>query len=159
MKAIHRVAIAGTGIALLSGALVGCGGSSTSGTTSSASASSTAGAAAGATGAAGASGAAGGRGGLFSDSKVQQCLTAAGISIPTGGGAGGAGGAGGTPPSGAMPSGGGTPPSGFPSGGARPSGAPGGMDSAQQAKIQAALKACGISLPTGGAGAPASAAS
>jgi hypothetical protein len=79
--------------------------------------------------------------------KIQECLTAAGITLPTP-----SGGLRGTPPSGAPQ---GTPPSGAPRG-TPPSGAPGdggpgggfgGMFS--DPDVQAALKACGITAPTG----------
>jgi hypothetical protein len=75
--------------------------------------------------------------------KIQQCLKAAGLasSFPSGRPSGfPSGGANGTPPSG-VPSG---APSGFPSGG--PSGGPGG-GAFNNPQIQAALKACGITLP------------
>jgi hypothetical protein len=81
---------------------------------------------------------------------VQACLKAAGIAIPTLA----------ARPSGSFtrPSGSFTRPSGSftrPSGSfTRPSGAGGGgffgTDSAEGTQIQAALKACGITLPTGG---------
>ena len=73
--------------------------------------------------------------------KIQQCLQAAGLSLPTGSFA---------PPSGAFPSG--RFPSGsFPSGSFAP---PAGLGGAlSDPKVQEALKACGISLP-GGAPAP-----
>ena len=80
-------------------------------------------------------------GGLFGSAKVQTCLKAAGITVPSGR---------------AFPSGSRSRPSGtFPSGSrpsfSRPSGAGGfGGNSAEGQKIQAALKACGITLPTGG---------
>jgi len=73
--------------------------------------------------------------------KIQACLSAAGISMPTG--------SGGARPSGPM----GTPPSGSarPSGG-RPPGGMGGNDSLfSSPEAKAALKACGITMPTGGA--------
>jgi len=73
--------------------------------------------------------------------QIQACLKAAGISVPTPTGmpSGGPGGG----PSG-MPSGG--PPSGGPSGG--PQGGRGGGVDFSDKKVQAALKACGISVPT-----------
>jgi hypothetical protein len=79
--------------------------------------------------------------------EIQECLTAAGITLPTP-----SGGFRGTPPSGGPQ---GTPPSGAPRG-TPPSGAPGddgpgggfgGMFS--DPDVQAALKACGITVPTG----------
>jgi len=68
---------------------------------------------------------------------IQQCLEAAGLSsaLPSGGP-----GAGGTPPSG-MPT---DLPSGMPTD--MPSGGPGGA--LQNPEVQAALEACGISLPS-----------
>ena len=85
--------------------------------------------------------------------SIQQCLTAAGLTMPSFTRRPGA--------SGARPSGspGGTPPAGT-RGGVRPSGAPGGGPFADP-KIQAALTACGITLPTGRppAGAPSPSAS
>jgi hypothetical protein len=78
--------------------------------------------------------------------KIQQCLAAAGLTLPTGSF---------TPPSGAFPSGqfpGGSFPSGsFPSASFAP---PAGLGGAfNDPKAQQALAACGISLP-GGAPAP-----
>ena len=80
--------------------------------------------------------------GLFASAQVQQCLKAAGITIPT--------------PTGTRPN----RPSGSFTPGTRPTGsftrgAGGfgggffGTDPAQAQAIQAALKACGITLPTG----------
>jgi hypothetical protein len=72
--------------------------------------------------------------------KIQECLSAAGISLPT--------------PSGGFRTPGGTPPSGGPQG-TPPSGAPrdggGGFGGGRFAdpEVQAALKACGITVPTG----------
>jgi hypothetical protein len=70
--------------------------------------------------------------------KIQECLSAAGISLPT-------------------PSGGFQPPTGTPSGrpqGTPPSGAPGdgggpGGGMFADPQVQAALQACGITVPTG----------
>jgi hypothetical protein len=66
-------------------------------------------------------------------SKIQQCLTAAGIAVPT-------------PPAGSgfngTPRPGGTPPPN------RPSGAGNGGGLFQSAQVQQALKACGITLPS-----------
>lgn len=103
----------------------------------------------------------GGFAALFDDPQVKACLSAAGVAVPSFG----------ARPSGAVGSGRpsgfptGRRPSGFPSG-ARPSGAPsggfrggfgGGQNSEEFQKIQAALTACGISLPTfNRSGAPAS---
>jgi len=80
--------------------------------------------------------------------KIQQCLQAAGLSLPTGSFA---------PPSGAFPSGR-FPNGSFPGGSFTPPGGsfapPGGLGGAfNDPKIQEALRACGISLP-GGAPAP-----
>jgi hypothetical protein len=75
--------------------------------------------------------------------QIRSCLTAAGIPVPSGLPTG--------PPSG-RPTG---RPSGQPSGrlspGAtpRPGGPRGGLSALADPKIQAAIKACGISLPTG----------
>src|SRR6185369_8608457 len=72
--------------------------------------------------------------------KIQECLAAAGITLPT--------------PSGGFRTPDGTPPSGGPQG-TPPSGAPrdggGGFGGGRFAdpKVQAALKACGITVPTG----------
>ena len=72
--------------------------------------------------------------------KIQDCLTAAGITLPTPSGTF-------RPPTGTPPSGGpeGTPPSGAPRDGG------GGFGGGRFAdpKVQAALKACGITVPTG----------
>jgi hypothetical protein len=88
----------------------------------------------------------GGAGGLFANAQVQQCLKAAGITLPT--------------PTGSRPN----RPSGSFTPGERPSDRPTGSftrgaggfgggffgaDPAQAQAIQAALKACGITLPTG----------
>ncbi len=88
----------------------------------------------------GGAGAPGGAGVDFA--KVQQCLQAAGLTLPTGSFA---------LPSGsfALPSGG--LPSGFVPGGSFAP--PAGAGALNDPKVQAALKACGISLP-GGAPAP-----
>jgi hypothetical protein len=136
-------------------ALAGCGGSESPSTTTSTAA------------ATGAAGQAGGPGGNDTQmAAIQECLSAAGISLPTppsGGQPGQNGAPNGAPPSGAPngtpPSGApnGTPPSGAPNGtppsgmpGAAPGGPGGGMFS--DAKVVAALKACGITVPTGGPG-------
>ena len=122
---VARVAVAGP-ILLL--ALTACGGSSGG----------TATPAAAATGSPGANGQGGGFGGA-DFTAIQNCLSAAGISLPTPSG---------RPSGAARPSGtfNGTPPTD----GARPSGAAragGGLF--QSAEVQAALKACGIAVPTG----------
>jgi hypothetical protein len=87
-------------------------------------------------------GSGGPRPGGFADSaqfqKIRECLTAAGISLPS--------------PSGGFRSGTRAgPPSGSPSG-PRPSGSfpAGGNRMFDDPKVQAALKACGITIPTGG---------
>lgn len=120
-----RAAIAGPVLLL---ALAGCGGSS--GTATSATSAATPTAAPGA----------GGPGGV-DFAAIQACLTAAGISVPT--------------PSG-MPSGQPRPSGSFngtpPADGVPPSGGPGaggGADMFQSEEAQAALKACGITMPTG----------
>ena len=82
-------------------------------------------------------------GGGFSDAdreKIQACLQAAGISVPTPSGT-----FRGTPPSG-MPTPNGTPPTGRPTD--MPGGGTGGGMFADST-VQAALKACGITVPTG----------
>ena len=75
--------------------------------------------------------------------KIQQCLAAAGLSLPTGSFA---------PPSGAFPSGqfptGSFPARSFPTGSFAPPGGLGGAFS--DPKVKQALAACGISLPGGG---------
>jgi len=127
-------------------ALAGCGGSSDATVTP----------AAGATGAPAAGGQGGGGGFGGADmTAIQDCLKAAGITVPTPNGSA-------RPSGGARPSGNGTPPTD----GVRPSGAPGGGNGGggggmfQSAEAQAALKACGITMPTGrGARPSASAAS
>jgi hypothetical protein len=74
---------------------------------------------------------------------VQQCLKAAGITLPSAPtGAGGS-----FPPGASPPAGGSLPPGGFPSG-AIPSGGPGAFANPQ---TQQALKACGITLPSAAA--------
>jgi hypothetical protein len=79
---------------------------------------------------------------------MQACLTAAGIAVPT-------------PNGSARPSGGPRPSGTFngtpPTDGTRPSGAAGrgGLGGLfQSAEAQAALKACGITIPTGGGARP-----
>ena len=114
-------------------ALVGCGGSSGGSATP----------AAAATGSPGANGGGQGGGGFggVDMTAIQACLKAAGIDVPTPNGS--------ARPSGApRPSGtfNGTPPAD----GVRPSGgAGGGGGMFQSAEAQAALKACGITMPTG----------
>jgi hypothetical protein len=66
--------------------------------------------------------------------KIQECLAAAGITLPTPSLRG-------TPPSGGPDR---TPPSGVPGGGA-----PGGPGMFSDPDVQAALKACGMTVPTG----------
>jgi hypothetical protein len=74
--------------------------------------------------------------------QIRECLTAAGISLPTPSG---------TRPSGTRPSGppDGTPPSGGPRGGDGPGGGPGFGQLLDDPQAQAALDACGIAVPTG----------
>jgi hypothetical protein len=107
-------------------ALVGCGGSSDATPASQV------------TGTPAANGQRGGGFGGVDMTAIQACLTAAGISVPT--------------PSG-MPSGRPRPSGTFngtpPADGVRPSRAAGGGGMFQSADVQAALKACGITLPTG----------
>ncbi|MFI7585692.1 hypothetical protein ACIB24_01290 [Spongisporangium articulatum] len=132
-KARLSLGVAAPVVLMLS--LAACGGGSSGGA-------STAVPSASATGAPGAGGGFGGQ----DFQKIQACLSAAGITLPTQSG---------------MPSfSGGTRPSGMPSfspGGTPPSGAPngGGRGNSEFQKIlssdaaQAALKACGITMPTG----------
>lgn len=77
--------------------------------------------------------------------KIRQCLSAAGISLPTPSGTPGRG----TRPSGIPTGSPGARPSGGTGGyGGRPRGGPGrGMFASKE--VQAALKACGITVPTG----------
>ncbi len=129
MRSLRYTLLAGTTVVLASVGLTACGGSSS---TPAAAPAATTSAAPSAT-----AGAGGARAQLFADPKVQQCLQAAGITVPQG------------RPSGALrPSG--TPRlSGEPrpSGTARPGAGQGGAGSAEMQKIQAALKACGIQTP------------
>jgi hypothetical protein len=88
-----------------------------------------------------------GRRGAFADPKVTACLKGAGITLPNRvrpSGSRSAFPSGSARPSGPRPSG--SRASGFPRGG----GFGGFGNSAQAKKIQVALKACGITLPTGG---------
>lgn len=115
---------------VLAFSLVACGGGSSGGSATAASTPNPS-----------ASGGPGGAPGGFDMSKIQACLKAAGISVPTNSDfprPSGSFSPGGTPPSGARPSG---PPSG---------GGAGGLFNSPEA--QAALKACGITMPTGGPG-------
>jgi hypothetical protein len=142
--AIHPRRFAGAAALALvaAGVLAGCGGSDSSSTSTTTT-----------TAAAGLAGQQGDPNGNDTQmAAVQKCLSSAGISMPTPPGGGQPGQGGGQPtgaPSG-MPSGApnGTPPSGMPSGGA---GGPGGGPFSD-AKVVAALKACGIAVPTGGPG-------
>ena len=114
-------------------ALAGCGSSDNAATPSDS-----------ATGAPGAGGGQGGGGFGGADfTAIQACLKAAGISLPTP-----SGGFGGRPSGSARPS---DAANGTPR--ARPSGAAGGGGGGagmfQSAEVQAALKACGIAVPTG----------
>jgi hypothetical protein len=114
--------------------LAACGGSGDAAATPSGSA----------TGSPGANG--NGQGGGFGGADfaaMQTCLKAAGIAVPTGMPSGGA-----RPSGSARPSGNGTPPAD----GVRPSGGAGfggGGGMFQSKEAQAALKACGITVPTG----------
>jgi hypothetical protein len=138
MNRISHAVFVGSAVALSGLALVACGGSSGA-------AKSTGSASAAPSAASSASGGARGAGGdlrtLYNDPQVQACLKAAGITVPTFS----------ARPSGARPSGAptGERPTNFPSG-ARPSGSgfAGGQANGQFAKIEAALKACGIAVPT-----------
>ncbi len=134
-----RATCAAAGIALLSvGVLTGCSSGSTKAATASATAGSTASSSAGVSAAGPYRSGQAGRG-MFNDAKVQACLKAAGIAVPTFRRPSGA--PTGSPPSGARPTG------GFPTG-ARRSGA--GFGGTQSTQFRTALKACGITLPTGG---------
>jgi hypothetical protein len=86
------------------------------------------------------------RAGTSSRSALSACLKRHGLTLPAGraGGAPGNGGAaGGAPPAGGTPPAGGAPPSAAPG-----NGAPGGgFSGAGGAKLRAAFKACGASLP------------
>ena len=136
---VPRRAVAVASAALLTaGLLSGCAGGSASGS----SASGTAGAAPTATGQAGAPGGPGGAAAQQRFAQIRSCLQAAGIAVPT--------------PSGSRRSFTRTPgvtPS------PRPSGSPGLRGGGfgrmfADPKVQAALKACGITLPTPGARRP-----
>ena len=125
---------------VLAVSLAACGGSS-----------STTGAAAGATPNASATGApGGGRGGMGGAdfAKIQACLKAAGIAVPTATGSRAPRPSGSFTPNGTPPSNGVRPSGGAGQGGGR-GGFGGGMFNSPEA--QAALKACGITVPTGGA--------
>jgi hypothetical protein len=139
----RRIHPAATALLITSVLLAGCGGGS--GSASGAATSTAASTASSGRPSGGAGGAFGGPGGFDAATlqKITACLSAAGISvpsfsarpIPTGT-------AGGARPTG-LPSGG--PPSGAPTGGQ--GGGPGGLFGS--AAAQAALKACGITVPTG----------
>lgn len=119
-------------------ALAACGGSEDAATTAAASATAT-------------GGPGGGGGGGMDFTAMQACLTAAGIEVtlPTGMASGG------SRPSGTFN---GTPSAGDSTPGARPSGTAGGgggdgggmSEIFESDEAQAALKACGITVPTGG---------
>lgn len=122
---------------LVGGTLTACGsGGAASGTSTTAAPS--------ATGGAGQQGGPGGMDGAQL-ATIQKCLTAAGISMPTPSGAP-SGAPSGTP---GGQGGQGTPPNGTPPTGAAGSG-PGGGGMFSDAKVVAALKACGLTVPTGG---------
>jgi hypothetical protein len=157
MRSLLKPALLGGIIVATAAGVVACGGGSGSSTTTTSAAASSSAAVSSS-----ASGGRGARANPFADASVQACLKAAGIAVPTFAGR----------PSGSFtrPRGSFTRPSGSftrPSGSfTRPSGVGGGggffgTDSAEGAQIQAALKACGITLPTGGGrgtgGAPTSA--
>lgn len=131
---LRRVGIATSGVSLLA-LLAGCGASSTGSTT----------AAAGAQGTA-ATAAAGGPGGGNSTqfAAITKCLNAAGISMPTPparpSGAANGSGSNTTPPSAAAGSGNGSGPT--------------GTNPFSDTKVVAALKACGITVPSAPAGGP-----
>jgi hypothetical protein len=142
-------------VVLLAGSLTACGGSS--GASSASSTATTSSAAGGTTSA---SAGAGGGGNFLQNSQVQACLKAAGISIPTQTGAGPTG----SFPSGARPTGSftGQRPTGVPSGIPSGAGGAGGGFGTESSEIQAALKACGITLsggigPGGGTAVPSAA--
>jgi hypothetical protein len=150
MRSFVRPALLAGIIVSTAAGVVACGGGS--GSTSSSSSSSVS-AVASSRGTNSDGGRTGQRNDPFADPTVAQCLKAAGIAVPTF-----------TRPSGTFtrPSGTFSRPSGTfsrPSGSfTRPSGATGGgfgggfgTDSPEFAKIQQALTACGITLPTGGA--------
>ena len=155
MHALIRPALL-AGIIVSTGiGVVACGGGSGSSSPSSTAAAASSSAVASASSTNGADRADAGRN-PYADPTVQACLSAAGIAVPTFARPSGSF----TRPSGSFtrPSGSFTRPSGSftrPSGGA--GGNFGGTDSPEFQKIQQALTACGISLPTGGrgSGAPA----
>ena len=135
MNRLARTVLACSAVALSATGLSACGGSST---TAKSSASSTASAVASSSGAT--------RGGaganlreLYTEPQVQACLKAAGITVPTFS----------ARPSGARPSNlsSGERPTNFPTG-ARPSGSGFPGAGGDFTKIEAALKACGIAVPT-----------
>ena len=130
-----RVAITPAALLLV---LAGCGGSDSTVTPASS-----------ATGSPGAQGGPGGGPGGGADfAAIQACLKAAGIAVPTPNGSA-------RPSGGARPSGTDVP---RPSGSARPSGGRGGGFGGggmfESAEAQAALKACGLTVPTGRGNAP-----
>ena len=129
-----RAAIAPAALLLV---LAGCGGSDSTVTPASS-----------ATGSPGAQGGPGGGPGGADFAAIQACLKAAGIAVPTPNGSA-------RPSGGARPSGTDVP---RPSGSARPSGGRGGGFGGggmfESAEAQAALKACGLTVPTGRGNAP-----
>jgi hypothetical protein len=136
---VARRRVGAAAIALATFSLAACGGSAASSKSSPTASASASSSASGADG-----GGAAGLRQLYSDPQVQACLKAAGIAVPTFS----------ARPSGERPSNfpSGTRPSTFPSG-ARPSGARGsgfdtGQASGELTKIDDALKACGIAVPT-----------
>jgi hypothetical protein len=158
---IRPAVIAGAVLAGVVG-IAACGGGSSN---TAASASATPSATATSSAPAGTGGAGGARNNPYANPTVQACLKAAGIAVPTF--AAGARPSGSfTRPSGSFtrPSGSFTRPSGSFTRGAGGGGFGGGTDSPEFQKIQQALTACGITLPTfsrgagGGGGAPSASA-
>jgi hypothetical protein len=140
-----RLTVAALG-PVLAVSLAACGGSSSAGSATPAAATPNA----NATGAPG-----GGRGFGGADfTKIQACLKAAGINLPTGTRFPRPSGSftpRGTPPSGGVRPSGVRPSGGFGGGGGRGGGFGGEFNTPQ---VKAALAACGITVPTGGGGGP-----
>ncbi|MEO8517929.1 MAG: hypothetical protein ABI438_02025 [Dermatophilaceae bacterium] len=137
MMVLTRAVSAGAALIVAVG-LAGCGSSSTSSGTATSTTASPTGAPTGAAGRVPGRAGAGGLGGFDSAQlqQVQDCLKAAGVAVPT------------APPSG-FPSGDFTPGAGRPSGGTGGPGAGAGAGGLfNNPEAQAALKACGITLPT-----------
>ncbi len=121
MQKMRYTLLAGTTVVLATVGLSACGGSTNTPATPTATTSGAPSAPSN-----GAAAARGARARLFADPKVQQCLDAAGIKVPQG-----------------RPSG-----SPRPSSSPQPGGGAAGAGSAEMQKITAALKACGITVPT-----------